>query len=79
MDEGRSGNSSIRRSSRRQHTPIVNYIEDAEREGDTELVEFFKEVQEHDAKRGQETRLGSQLPSGPDKLSKIAETKTTRG
>ena len=45
--------------------PIVNYIEDAEREGDTELVEYFKEVQEHDAKRGQETsRLSAALRPG---------------
>jgi hypothetical protein len=44
---------------------MVNYIEDAEREGDTELVDFFKEVQEHDAKRGQETsRLSAALRPG---------------
>jgi len=27
-----------------------------EREGDTELVELFKEVQEHDAKRAQKAK-----------------------
>jgi rubrerythrin len=32
------------------------YIEDAEREGDTELVEFFREVQEQDAKRAQKAK-----------------------
>jgi len=29
------------------------YIDDAEREGDHELVEFFREVQEQDAERAQ--------------------------
>ena len=32
------------------------YIEDAERDGDQELVEFFKEVQEQDAKRAQKAK-----------------------
>jgi rubrerythrin len=32
------------------------YIEDAEREGDQELVEFFREVQEQDAKRAQKAK-----------------------
>jgi hypothetical protein len=32
------------------------YIEDAQREGDTELVEFFREVQEQDAKRAQKAK-----------------------
>ena len=32
------------------------YIEDAEQEGDTELVEFFREVQEQDAKRAQKAK-----------------------
>ena len=34
----------------------VKYIDDAAREGDTELVEFFKEVQEQDAWRAQKAR-----------------------
>ena len=32
------------------------YIQDAEREGDTELVEFLKEVQEQDAERAQKAK-----------------------
>jgi rubrerythrin len=32
------------------------YIEDAEREGDQELVEFFREVQQQDAKRAQKAK-----------------------
>jgi rubrerythrin len=32
------------------------YIEDAEREGDQELVEFFREVQDQDAKRAQKAK-----------------------
>ncbi len=34
----------------------AKYIEDAQREGDTELVEFFREVQEQDAKRAQKAK-----------------------
>jgi hypothetical protein len=34
----------------------VKYIDDAAREGDTELVEFFKEVQEQDAWRAQKSK-----------------------
>jgi len=34
----------------------AKYIEDAEREGDQELVEFFKEVQEQDAHRAQKAK-----------------------
>ena len=34
----------------------AKYIEDAEREGDTELVEFFREVQQQDAKRAQRAK-----------------------
>ena len=32
------------------------YIDDAAREGDTELVEFFKDVQEQDAWRAQKAK-----------------------
>jgi len=32
------------------------YIDDAEREGDQELVEFFHEVKEQDAKRAQKAK-----------------------
>ena len=32
------------------------YIEDAEKEGDTELVEFFREVRNQDAKRAQKAK-----------------------
>ena len=32
------------------------YLEDAEREGDTELVEFFREVQQQDAQRAQKAK-----------------------
>ena len=35
----------------------AKYIEDAEREGDTEVVEFFREVQEQDAKRAQKAKV----------------------
>ena len=32
------------------------YIDDAEKEGDHELVDFFREVQEQDAKRAQKAK-----------------------
>ena len=32
------------------------YIEDAEKEGDHELVEFFREAQEQDAERAQKAK-----------------------
>ena len=32
------------------------YIEDAEKEGDRELVEFFREAQEQDAERAQKAK-----------------------
>jgi rubrerythrin len=35
----------------------AKYIEDAEREGDTELVDFFREVQEQDAHRAQKAKV----------------------
>ncbi len=35
-------------------TLYAKYIEDAEREGDQELVEFFREVQQQDAQRAQQ-------------------------
>ena len=35
---------------------VAKYIEDAEREGDTEVVEFFREIQEQDAKRAQKAK-----------------------
>jgi rubrerythrin len=34
----------------------AKYIEDAEREGDQELVEFFREIQQQDAKRAQKAK-----------------------
>jgi hypothetical protein len=34
----------------------AKYIEDAEREGDTEVVEFIKEVQEQDTQRAQRAK-----------------------
>ena len=34
----------------------AKYIDDAAHEGDTELVEFFKEVQEQDAWRAQKAK-----------------------
>jgi rubrerythrin len=34
----------------------TKYIDDAAQEGDTELVEFFKEVQEQDAQRAQKAK-----------------------
>jgi hypothetical protein len=34
----------------------AKYIGDAEREGDRELVDFFREVQEHDAHRAQKAK-----------------------
>ena len=34
----------------------VKYIDDAAREGDDELVEFFKDVQEQDAWRAQKAK-----------------------
>jgi rubrerythrin len=35
----------------------AKYIEDAEREGDQELVAVFREVQEQDAHRAQKVKL----------------------
>ena len=35
---------------------FAKYIEDAEREGDTEVVEFFREVQQQDAERAQKAK-----------------------
>jgi rubrerythrin len=35
---------------------FAKYIEDAEREGDTEVVEFFREVQQQDAQRAQKAK-----------------------
>ena len=37
-------------------TQYAKYIEDAQREGDQELVEFFREVQQQDANRAQRAR-----------------------
>jgi rubrerythrin len=34
----------------------AKYIEDAEREGDTEVVQFFREIQEQDARRAQKAK-----------------------
>jgi hypothetical protein len=34
----------------------AKYIEDAEREGDTEVVEFIREIQQQDAKRAQKAK-----------------------
>jgi rubrerythrin len=34
----------------------AKYVEDAEREGDTEVAEFFREVQEQDARRAQKAK-----------------------
>ena len=34
----------------------AKYIDDAAQEGDTELVEFFKEVQQQDAQRAQKAK-----------------------
>ena len=34
----------------------AKYIEDAEREGNRELVDFFREVQEQDARRAQKAK-----------------------
>lgn len=34
-------------------TVYAKYIEDAEQEGDQELVEFFRQVQQQDAERAQ--------------------------
>ena len=34
----------------------AKYIDDAEREGDEELVEFFREVQQQDAQRAQKAK-----------------------
>ena len=34
----------------------AKYIDDAEREGDQELVEFFREVQQQDAQRAQKAK-----------------------
>ena len=35
----------------------AKYIEDAEREDDQELVDFLKDVQEHDAHRAQKAKV----------------------
>ena len=35
----------------------AKYIEDAEREDDQELVDFFREVQEQDAKRAKKAKV----------------------
>ncbi len=37
-------------------TVYAKYIEDAEREGDQELADFFREVQRQDAERAQRAR-----------------------
>ena len=37
-------------------TVYAKYIEDAEREGDQELVDFFREVQRQDAERAQKAK-----------------------
>jgi len=37
-------------------TVYAKYIEDAEREGDQELVDFFSEVQRQDAERAQKAK-----------------------
>jgi hypothetical protein len=37
-------------------TQYAKYIEDAEREGDQELAEFFRQVQQQDAQRAQQAR-----------------------
>jgi rubrerythrin len=37
-------------------TQYAKYIEDAEREGDQELAEFFRQVQQRDAQRAQQAR-----------------------
>lgn len=34
----------------------AGYIEDAEKEGDTELARFFREVQQQDAERAQKAK-----------------------
>ena len=34
----------------------TKYIEDAERKGDTELVDFFREIQQQDAQRAQKAK-----------------------
>lgn len=34
----------------------AGYIEDAEKEGDTDLAEFFREVQQQDARRAQKAK-----------------------
>jgi len=37
-------------------TQYAKYIEDAESEGDQELADFFREVQQQDAERAQQAR-----------------------
>jgi rubrerythrin len=37
-------------------TLYAKYIEDAEREGDQELADFFRQVQQQDAQRAQQAR-----------------------
>ena len=37
-------------------TVYATYIEDAERQGDQELAEFFRQVQEEDARRAQSAK-----------------------
>ena len=37
-------------------TVYAKYIEDAEQEGDQELVEFFRQVQQQDAERAQKAK-----------------------
>ena len=37
-------------------TVYAKYIEDAERQGDQELVDFFRQVQEEDARRAQRAK-----------------------
>lgn len=37
-------------------TVYAKYIDDAEQEGDQELVEFFRQVQQQDAERAQQAK-----------------------
>ena len=37
-------------------TVYANYVEDAESQGDQELAEFFRQVQEEDARRAQRAK-----------------------
>jgi rubrerythrin len=41
---------------RRGGTQYAKYIEDADREGDQELADFFREVQQQDADRAKRAR-----------------------